>query len=54
MNLERLKVLSEKDIAKIHDASVDLLSSMGARVLSEKALDMLETGGAKVDRKAKT
>ncbi|MDR0718947.1 MAG: trimethylamine methyltransferase family protein [Treponema sp.] len=54
MRLERFKVLSEKEIAEIHDVTVKVLSETGVRVLSEKALDMLEKGGATVDKTAKT
>ena len=54
MLLEKIKVLSDSDVSKIHAASVEILEKTGIKVYSEKTLDLLEQGGAVVDREAKT
>lgn len=53
MRLNFTEVLSDDEIAFIHEASVNILSETGVRVLSSKALDMLERAGAKVERTSK-
>ena len=54
MLLEKMKVLSGPEVAKIHSASVEILEKTGIKVYSDKTLDMLEQGGASVDRDTKT
>ena len=45
-----LEVLSERDLDKIHDGSMRILEEIGLEVLNERALDLYETDGARVDR----
>ena len=44
-------VLSSKDIALLHQASLDILATVGVRVPNERILDLASEGGARVDRK---
>lgn len=46
----RMDVLSPEDIAKIHEASLEIMENVGVRFPSEKALNILEQAGAQVDR----
>jgi len=48
----RMDVLTKEDIKKIHEASLEIMEEVGVRFPSEKALDILEGAGAKVDRKS--
>ena len=43
-------VLSPEEIKRIHKDSIRILEEVGVKVPSEKALGILEAGGAKVDR----
>ena len=46
-----LKILTKRDIEKIHRASIKTLEESGAQFLNTKALDYLEKYGCTVDRK---
>lgn len=46
-----LKTLSQDALEKIHAATLDVLRSTGVRVDSEEALDILEKGGCRVNKK---
>lgn len=48
-----LNVLSPKDIRKIHQATLEVIETVGVRFPSEKALQIWEEHGARVDRKLK-
>ena len=43
-------VLSSGDLERIHEATLDVLETTGVRFPSDKALDVLERGGCRVDR----
>jgi len=45
-----LNVLTDDDVHKIHQATLELLDRAGVFVENEKALDCFESGGARVDR----
>jgi len=47
-----LRVLSDNEIEQLHDRSLSLLATMGARVDSERARNILKKAGADVDRSA--
>ncbi len=44
------KVLSERDIVKIHEAALEVMEEAGVRFPSTRALDVLEAAGCSVDR----
>ncbi|NLA27081.1 MAG: hypothetical protein GX878_06755 [Firmicutes bacterium] len=44
------RVLSERDIRRIHEAALEVMEEAGVRFPSERALDILEEAGCKVDR----
>jgi trimethylamine--corrinoid protein Co-methyltransferase len=44
------KVLSERDIVKIHQAALEVMEEAGVRFPSERALNVLEEAGCPVDR----
>jgi trimethylamine---corrinoid protein Co-methyltransferase len=46
----RLEVLTPSDIERIHTASLDVIETVGVRFPSQKALDIWEASGARVDR----
>jgi trimethylamine--corrinoid protein Co-methyltransferase len=46
----RLQVLSPADVGRVHQATLDLIESVGVRFPSERALDVLHGHGARVDR----
>jgi trimethylamine--corrinoid protein Co-methyltransferase len=48
----RLQVLSPEDVKQIHQATLDLIESVGVRFPSERALDILGDHGATIDREA--
>ena len=48
----RLKVLGEDDVRLIHQASLEVLETVGVHFPSDWALDILEDAGAKVDRES--
>ena len=50
MSICLISILSEDDIEQIHENTLYLLSETGIKVGSEKALEMLEHGGASIDR----
>jgi trimethylamine---corrinoid protein Co-methyltransferase len=45
-----LNILSNEDVQKIHQATLEVIESVGVRFPSEKALDVLEAHGASIDR----
>ena len=44
------KVLSERDIVKIHEAALEVMEETGVKFPSHRALDVLEEAGCSVDR----
>jgi trimethylamine--corrinoid protein Co-methyltransferase len=50
----RLEVLNQADIERIHTASLDVIETTGVRFPSQKALDIWEAHGARVDRQTMT
>ena len=46
----RLELLSQDDIRQIHEATLDVIESVGVKFHSQNALDVLEANGASVDR----
>jgi trimethylamine--corrinoid protein Co-methyltransferase len=50
MRLELLKVLSDEEIKRIHESSVDILSGPGVKVYNGRMLDFLKNRGLEVDR----
>jgi len=46
----KLELLSPDDVRQIHEATVDVLESVGVKFHSQRALDILEANGATVDR----
>lgn len=49
MELQGYSVLSESEISRIHDASVQLLERMGTAILSREALAVISEAGVEVD-----
>ena len=47
------QILTEDEKHKIHAESLRILSEVGAKFLSDKALKILQANGAKVDQSAK-
>lgn len=47
-----IEALSEQDLDLIHDGSMRILEDIGLEVLNERALDLYEADGARVDRDA--
>ncbi|MEI6452329.1 MAG: trimethylamine methyltransferase family protein, partial [Actinomycetes bacterium] len=45
-----LRILDADDVARIHEASLDVLADVGVMFHSQRALDVLEAHGATVDR----
>jgi trimethylamine--corrinoid protein Co-methyltransferase len=54
MKLETMKVLSDREIEKIHDATVEILCGCGVRVCNERMLSFLRGKGLKVDKTSQT
>lgn len=52
MKLAALQVLSEQEIGQIHEATVDILSGCGVKVLNPRTLDFLADQGMSVDKSA--
>ena len=48
----RLEVLSDDDVQRIHQASLEVIETVGVRFPSEWALNILEEAGAMVDRES--
>src|SRR5713226_4417344 len=46
----QVRMLTEKDVRMIHDASLEILEKIGVLYENTKALDVLEAHGQKVDR----
>ena len=53
MRLNRLEVLTQEEIRKIHAASLDILENCGMKIFSDKVLKILEEGGCIVDYDSK-
>ncbi len=51
MAIAQIRILSEHDIGKVHEMSLEMLKDPGVAVHSETALKLLELGGASVDFK---
>ncbi len=49
MKLETLKVLSEKEIMEIHEASLEILTDGGVKIYNKRMLSFLKGKGIKVD-----
>lgn len=47
-----LRMLRAQDVQRIHEASLDVLAEVGVMFHSQRALDVLESHGATVDREA--
>lgn len=52
MAIAQIRILSKTDIEEVHAMSLAMLTDPGIAVHSEKALRLLEEGGAKIDRKS--
>ena len=50
MSISQISILSRDDLDQVHENTLYILEETGIKVLSGKALDMLEHGGASVDR----
>ncbi|MFU8773855.1 MAG: trimethylamine methyltransferase family protein, partial [Anaerolineales bacterium] len=50
----KLDILSPEDVARLHTATLEVIETVGVRFPSQKALDIWETHGAKVDRDTMT
>ena len=48
-----LEVLNQNEIERIHEATLELLYEVGIKVESDKALELFEMNGAKVDKTTK-
>jgi len=46
----KLELLSPEDVRQIHEATLDVIESVGVKFHSQNALDVLEANGASVDR----
>jgi trimethylamine--corrinoid protein Co-methyltransferase len=51
MAVAQIRILSRDDIEKVHEKTLEMLANPGISVHSEKALRLLEEGGARVDLK---
>jgi trimethylamine--corrinoid protein Co-methyltransferase len=49
----KLAILTEQDVHKIHDATLQIIEKVGVRFPSKQALDIWEASGAQVDREKK-
>jgi len=47
-----LEILSSDDVQRIHEATLEVIEKTGVRFPSQKALDVWEAHGAKVDRES--
>lgn len=54
MKLEKMAVLSNGEIRKIHEATVDILGNCGVKILSPRMLDMLKARGLPADAASQT
>ncbi len=50
---DRLKLLSDEEVERIHESGLKILQEVGVEVNSEKYLEILHEGGAEVDREDK-
>lgn len=51
MAVAQIRILSEDDVEKVHEKTLEMLANPGVAVHSSKALKVLESGGAKIDWK---
>lgn len=49
MRFQDFKVLSDREIIQIHEASITILENTGVMIHSKTALDLLHSKGANVD-----
>ncbi len=49
--MNKLEVLNQNEIQRIHNATIELLEQVGIKVESKEALDLFEKNGAKVNKK---
>jgi trimethylamine--corrinoid protein Co-methyltransferase len=54
MQLQWLKVLSDREILDIHNASLDILQQCGVRILNDRMLAFLKDSGLAVDDETRT
>lgn len=54
MNLKSLEVLSRAEIRKIHEATAEILSESGVKILSPRMLELLKAKGLPVDLATQT
>ncbi len=52
MAVAQISILSGSEIEQVHQKTLSILEDPGVGVRSERALNVLENGGAKIDRKA--
>lgn len=52
MAVAQISILSRNDMELVHEKTLKVLEETGVLVLSQKALAVLEDGGARIDRKA--
>ena len=48
-----IEVLDEEQVERIHEASLEVLETLGMKILSDQALDLLDSAGADVDRESR-
>jgi trimethylamine--corrinoid protein Co-methyltransferase len=48
---DRIQTFSTEELNKIHDASIDLLETVGVRFDDDEAVDLFKSNGFKVDGK---
>ena len=48
-----IEVLDEEQVERIHEASLEVLETLGMKILSDQALDLLDSAGADVDRETR-
>lgn len=53
MKMKKMEVLSEDEIQQIHNVTLELLESVGVRVQTKKARDLLEKNGTEIEKKGK-
>ena len=51
MGVAKITILSNDEIEAVHAKTLELLVDPGIRIRSERALKLLEDGGAAIDRK---
>src|SRR4030042_6494476 len=51
MAVAQISILSKDEIELVHEKTLMILENPGIMVMSDRALDILEGGGARIDRK---